>query len=35
MAVVAYRRNRSEWIVIQSFEEWIELYNAWAREQKK
>ena len=34
MALVAYRRNRSNWLVIQPFDEWIELYNAWAREQK-
>lgn len=33
MAVVAYRRNRSEWMVIQPFDEWIELYEAWAKEQ--
>ena len=33
MAVVGYRRNHDEWIVIQTFDEWIELYNAWAREQ--
>ena len=33
MALVAYRRNRSNWLVIQPFDEWIELYNAWAKEQ--
>lgn len=34
MALVAYRRNRSNWLVIMNFDEWIELYNAWAKEQK-
>lgn len=33
MAVVAYRRNHSKWMVIQPFDEWIELYEAWEREQ--
>ena len=30
MPVVGYRRNRSEWIVIQPFEDWIKLYKAYA-----
>lgn len=34
MALVAYRRNRSEWIVIQPFDEWIELYRAWERSKR-
>ena len=33
MAVVGYRRNNDEWIVIQPFEDWIELFMAWEREQ--
>lgn len=33
MAVVAYRKNRSDWMVIQPFEEWMELYKAWEKEQ--
>lgn len=35
MAVVAYRKNRSNWIVIQPFEEWIELYKAWEEKELK
>lgn len=34
MPLVGYRRNRSEWLVIQPFEEWVKLYQAWEREQK-
>lgn len=33
MAVVGYRRNHDEWIVIQPFEDWIKLLKAWEREQ--
>ena len=29
MAVVAYRKNRSDWMVIQPFDEWVEMYKAW------
>lgn len=29
MAVVAYRRNHDEWIVIQPFEDWIKLFKAY------
>ena len=35
MAVVGYRRNRSEWIVIQPFEEWIKLYKVYEKETKQ
>lgn len=33
MAVVGYRRNHDEWIVIQPFEDWIKLLKAYEREQ--
>ena len=33
MAVVGYRRNHDEWIVIQPFEDWIKLFKAYEREQ--
>lgn len=33
MAAVAYRKNRTNWMVIQPFDEWIELYQAWEKEQ--
>lgn len=33
MAVVGYRRNHDEWIVIQPFEDWIRLFKAYEREQ--
>ena len=29
MAVVAYRKNRSDWMVIQPFDERVEMYKAW------
>ena len=29
MAVVGYRRNHDEWIVIMTFEEWIKLFKAY------
>lgn len=35
MAVVAYRRNHADWLVIQPFDEWIELYEAWEKEHEK
>lgn len=33
MAVVGYRRNHDEWIVIQPFENWIKLFKAYEKEQ--
>ena len=33
MAVVGYRRNHDEWIVIQPFEDWIKLLKAYEKEQ--
>lgn len=33
MAVVGYRRNHDEWIVIQPFTDWIKLLKAYEREQ--
>jgi len=34
MAVVGYRRNHDEWIVIQPFEDWVKLFRAYEKEQK-
>lgn len=33
MAVVGYRRNHDEWIVIQPFKDWIRLYQSYEKEQ--
>ena len=31
--VVMHRKNRTEWKITMRFEDWIELYKAWEREQ--
>lgn len=33
MAVVGYRRNHGEWLVIQPFSDWIRLFQAYEKEQ--
>ena len=30
---VLHRKNRKKWLVTMPFEEWIELYEAWEKEQ--
>ena len=33
MALVAYRRNRSNWLVIMTFDDFIRMYTEWEHEQ--
>lgn len=33
MALVAHKKSRQPWRVTMDFDEWIELYDAWAKEQ--
>lgn len=32
--VVMHRKNRAEWLVTMTFEEWIKLYKAWEKMKK-
>lgn len=32
--VVLHRKNRTEWKVTMNFVDWIEMYEAWEKEQK-
>lgn len=35
MSPVAHRKNHKPWVVIQDAEEWMKLYQAWEREQRR
>ena len=28
-SIVAHRRNRSQWVIIQPAEDWLEMYREW------
>ena len=33
--IVLHRKNRSEWLVTMSFTDWMELYQAWEKENER
>lgn len=35
MALVAHRKNRTDWYVTMKFVEWIELYQAWENAERE